>query len=91
MATEVIRCTECNTVFKGVPKWLATAKVTFTCTSCPKKGTRNLTRFEPPIETRSVVSELDPDADIDAVDLDDVDDVDLELGDDDLDTGHEDL
>lgn len=84
MATEVIRCSECSTVFKGVPHWLANAKVTFTCTSCPKKGTRNLTRFEPPIETRSAVHDTDGDPDLDGVEIEDIDEADLDLGDEDL-------
>ena len=82
---ETIRCSECSTPFKGVPSWLATAKVTFTCTSCPKKGTRGtLARFEPAIDVRSTEKD-DIDTDIEEVDIDTMeDDADLELGDEDL-------
>ncbi|MGO8673289.1 MAG: hypothetical protein ACLQVD_18255 [Capsulimonadaceae bacterium] len=78
---EVIRCSECGTVFKGVPSWLVTARVNFACTSCPKKGTRGtLTRYEPVVETRSTI---DLDTDLDDVDIDGLDDdVDIDLGDD---------
>lgn len=82
---EVIRCSECGTTFKGVPLWLATAKVNFTCTSCPKKGTRGgMARFEPTVmEQRSSSIELD--GEVEDVDLDALDeDVELELGDDDM-------
>lgn len=81
---ETIRCSECSTPFKGVPTWLATAKVTFTCTSCPKKGTRGtLTRFEPAVEPRSQSADLEGDADMEDVDLEGLDDDDVDLGDDD--------
>jgi hypothetical protein len=82
---EVIRCNECGMQFKGVPSWLATAKVNFTCTSCPKKGTRGgMTRFEPIIEPQR--ASLDLDSDLEEVDMDALDDdADLDLGDDDLD------
>jgi len=93
MATEVTRCSECGTVFKGVPHWLTTAKVTFTCTSCPKKGTRNLARYEPPVEIRSSSVDLDgdPDADGDVVDIEDLDDAEIDLGDEDLEVDPHDL
>jgi hypothetical protein len=82
---EVIRCSECGTPFKGVPVWLTTAKVNFTCTSCPKKGTRGtLTRFEPVVESHPSIS---LDGDLDDVDIEALDeDPDIDLGDDDLDT-----
>jgi hypothetical protein len=87
MATDVIRCSECGTPFKGVPLWLANAKVTFTCTSCPKKGSRGLARFEPaPEEVSSQIAELDRDPDLDGVDgveLDDDDQV-IDLGEEEL-------
>lgn len=88
---ETIRCSECSTPFKGVPTWLATAKVTFTCTSCPKKGTRgSLARFEPAIETRPTPS-IDLDGDIEDVDIEALDeDVELDLGEEDLDAIGED-
>ena len=79
---EVIRCSECNTVFKGVPAWLTTAKVNFACTSCPKKGTRGatLTRFEPMPETRPSIDLDSDDVDIEVLD----EDVEMDLGDEDL-------
>jgi len=88
---ETIRCSECGTPFKGVPPWLATAKVTFTCTSCPKKGTRGpLHRFEPAVETRQSPS-MELDGDMEDVDMEGMDeDAELELGDEDLDSIGED-
>jgi hypothetical protein len=84
MATDVIRCTECSIPFKGVPLWLTTAKVTFTCTSCPKKGSRGLARFEPaPEEPSSPIADLEHDSDLDAVEMDDDDQV-LDLGEEEL-------
>ena len=85
---ETIRCSECSTPFKGVPTWLTNAKVTFTCTSCPKKGTRGggVARYEPAPEIRtSSVATMDVDGEIEEVDMDALDeDVELELGDEDL-------
>ena len=82
---ETIRCSECSTPFKGVPTWLTNAKVTFTCTSCPKKGTRgNMQRFEPVVEA-SPVRTIDLDTDADEVDIDALDeDADIDLGDEDM-------
>ena len=85
MPSEVIRCTDCGAVFKGVPSWLIGAKVKFTCTNCPKRPNRGVARFEPPTP---VVAILDPEseADLDAVAMDDPeDDADLELAAEDLD------
>lgn len=85
MASELIRCTDCGATFKGVPSWLATAKVKFTCTNCPKRPSRGVARFEPPVAAAAV---LDPEADIDldAVEIDEIDEeADLDLGTDDLD------
>lgn len=82
MASELIRCTDCGATFKGVPIWLATAKVKFTCTNCPKRPSRAAARFEPPV---AAAAALDPEADMDAVEIEDVDEeADLELGTDDL-------
>ena len=83
---ETIRCSECSTPFKGVPTWLATAKVTFTCTSCPKKGTRGtLHRFEPVVETRSS-STMDLDGEMEDVDMEALEeDADMDIAEDDLD------
>jgi len=84
---ETIRCSECSTPFKGVPTWLATAKVTFTCTSCPKKGTRGtLHRFEPAVEARSSSSTIELDSDIEDVDMEALEeDADMDIAEDDLD------
>ena len=80
MPSEVIRCTDCGAVFKGVPSWLIGAKVKFTCTNCPKRPNRGVARFEPPTP---VVAMLDPEADLDAVAMDDPeDDAELDLADD---------
>jgi len=67
--------------------WLTHAKVTFTCTSCPKKGTRNLARFEPPIDTHvaTLDRDRDSDPDLDGAEVEDIDDADIDLGDEDLD------
>lgn len=86
MATDVIRCSECSIPFRGVPVWLTHAKVTFTCTSCPKKGTRNLARFEPPIDTHVATLDSDRDPDLDGAEVEDIDDADIELADEDLDS-----
>ena len=82
MASELIRCTDCGATFKGVPIWLATAKVKFTCTNCPKRPSRAVARFEPPV---TAAAALDPDTDMDAVEMDGVDEeADLDLGADEL-------
>lgn len=84
MPSELIRCSDCGAVFKGVPSWLRGAKVKFTCTNCPKRPTR-IARFEPPTP---VIAPVDADAevDLDAVAIDDLEeDADLELPADDLD------
>ena len=91
MANELIRCTDCGAVFKAVPAWLATANVKFTCTSCPKRARSAGARFEPaPEPIISLTRESDPesDEDLDAADLEDLDEMDLgddldALGDDD--------
>ena len=85
MASEMIRCTDCGAAFKGVPAWLATAKVKFTCTNCPKRPSRAVARFEPPVMAAASVREVDPDTDIDAAEIEDMDEeADLDAGADDL-------
>lgn len=84
MPSEVIRCTDCGAAFKGVPAWLSTAKVKFTCTNCPKRPSRALARFDSPAAPLLLDKDddkgLDKDADLEAVELDDLDDeADLEL------------
>ena len=81
MPSEVARCTDCNAPLKGVPTWLATAKVSFTCTNCPKRPSR-VARFEPTVEPRALLAE-DPDAEApeieeldEEVELDGADDLD---------------
>jgi DNA-directed RNA polymerase subunit RPC12/RpoP len=82
MPSEAIRCSDCGATFKGVPSWLITAKVKFTCTNCPKRPSRAVARFDPPIVTAAV---LDPEADLDAVEIDEVDEeADLDIGADEL-------
>lgn len=76
MANEVIRCSDCGAVFKGVPAWLATANVKFTCTNCPKRANRAATRFEPAIDARAEI-DADADEDIEAVDLEALDDIEI--------------
>jgi hypothetical protein len=69
MPSEVARCTDCNAPLKGVPSWLANAKVNFTCTNCPKRPSR-AARYEPVIEARVVHSE---DADAEIAEIEDLD------------------
>ena len=78
MPTEAIRCSDCGAVFKGVPAWLRGAKVKFTCTNCPKRPSR-LARYEPPVMSASAMS---ADADLEAGEIEDLDeDPDLDLSD----------
>ena len=78
MPTEAIRCSDCGAVFKGVPAWLRGAKVKFTCTNCPKRPSR-LARYEPPVMAASTMT---ADADLEAGEIEDLDeDTDLDLSD----------
>ena len=89
MASELIRCTDCGATFKGVPAWLATAKVKFTCTNCPKRPSR-IARYEPP-PVAAVALDADTDTDLDAAEIEEMDeDADMDLGADDLEEGKED-
>jgi len=84
MPSEAIRCTDCGATFRGVPSWLATAKVKFTCTNCPKRPSRAIARFEPPVAAAAVV-DADPEADMDAAEMDEIDeDADLDINPEDL-------
>ena len=84
MPSEAIRCTDCGATFRGVPSWLATAKVKFTCTNCPKRPSRAIARFEPPVAAAAVV-DADPEADMDAAEMDEIDeDADMDINPDDL-------
>lgn len=86
MPTEAIRCSDCGATFKGVPSWLRGAKVKFTCTNCPKRPSR-LARYEPPIVS---TVERSSDTDLEAAEIEDMDDdADLDLSDD-LDDSKED-
>ncbi|MCW3059676.1 MAG: hypothetical protein JWQ02_1497 [Capsulimonas sp.] len=89
MASESIRCSDCNAPFRAVPLWLLNAKVNFSCTSCPKRGGRSTVRFEPAIEpvvTARKAVDLDADPDLEGIDLEEIDeDIDMDLGDDDAD------
>lgn len=85
MPSEVIRCSDCGAVFKGVPSWLAGAKVKFTCTNCPKRPARAIARFEAPVAAIPAI-EADPEVEIDGVPMDELEEeADLELAADDLD------
>jgi len=80
MPSEAIRCSDCGATFKGVPSWLATAKVKFTCTNCPKRPSRAVARFEQPIVTAAVPN-ADREVDMDATDMDEIDEeADLDVG-----------
>lgn len=81
MPSEAIRCTDCGATFKGVPSWLATAKVKFTCTNCPKRPSRAIARFEAPIAPAAVL-DADPDVELDGAEMDEIDEeVDLDISD----------
>lgn len=81
MPTEVPRCIDCGTPLKAVPAWLAPAKVSFTCGSCPRRSTRTATaRLEKPVELKA--------APLDDLDVEDVDELDEDA---DLDIGEEEL
>ena len=84
MPSEVTRCIDCNAPLKGVPTWLATAHVKFTCNNCPKRPSR-AARFEPAVEPRAVLAEA-PDAELEEAEIEDMDDeTELDLAADDLD------
>jgi hypothetical protein len=55
MPAEVTRCMDCGAPLKGVPSWLATAKVNFSCSNCPKKPAR-AARIEPVAELPALLS-----------------------------------
>lgn len=84
MPSEAIRCSDCGATFKGVPSWLATAKVKFTCTNCPKRPSRAVARLEPPVAPATVL-DADPEAELDAAEMDEIDEeADLDVGADEL-------
>ena len=72
MPSEAIRCSDCGATFKGVPSWLATAKVKFTCTNCPKRPSRAIARFETAAVAAPVL-DADPEADMSAAEMDEID------------------
>ncbi len=80
MPSEIIRCTDCGAVFKGVPAWLSTASVKFSCTNCPKRPSR-IARFDAaPAASLIKDKDEDDDPDMDTVEAEDLDDdADLEL------------
>ena len=94
MATEVPLCSDCGTALKSVPTWLANAKVSFTCSACPRRSSRGAAaaasaRFDRPAETSARIADKDPDLDTDEIeDLDE--DADLDMGADELDDVKED-
>lgn len=80
---------DCGTALKAVPAWLAPAKVSFTCVSCPRRSARTATapRLEKPVEVKSAL----PD-DLDAEDVDEIDeDADLDIPEEDLDDVKDDV
>jgi hypothetical protein len=83
MASETLRCSDCNAPLRSVPAWMATAKVKFTCNSCPKRSSRApVARFDTPLETRASPVGGDPDMDISAVpDMEEDLDADISLED----------
>lgn len=90
MATEALRCSDCNAPLRSVPAWLTTAKVKFTCNSCPKSSRRTAAaRFDTPIEARP--SPIGGDPDMDIADVPDIDeDLDADVSLEDLDEPKED-
>ena len=73
MPAEPIRCSECGAPLKGIPTWLVSADVKFSCSSCPKRSSRAGIRMEPAIEPRGATAVADPDADPDAIEIEDLD------------------
>lgn len=72
MPSEAIRCTDCGAVFKGVPAWLSTASVKFSCTNCPKRPSR-LARFDAAPAASLIKAKDEDDDDLDAVEIEDLD------------------
>ncbi len=84
MPSEAIRCTDCGAVFKGVPAWLSTASVKFSCTNCPKRPSR-LARFDAAPAASLIKAKDEDDDDLDAVEIEDLDeDAEPDLDDDDV-------
>ena len=84
MPSEAVRCVDCGAPVRGVPAWLATANVSFTCNNCPKRPSR-APRLEPVAEPRALLAD-DAEVDLEAVDLEELDEeADLDLAADDLD------
>jgi hypothetical protein len=80
---DIPHCTDCGAALKGVPSWMATAKVNFTCAACPRRSSRGAAaRLDTPIEARSSVL---GDTDIEVEDIDEIEeDSDTEMASDDL-------
>ncbi len=72
MPSEAIRCVDCGAIFKGVPAWLSTASVKFSCTNCPKRPSR-LARFDAAPAASLIKAKDDEDDDLDAVEIEDID------------------
>jgi hypothetical protein len=84
MPNEVPRCTDCGSPLKAVPTWLATAKVSFTCGSCPRRSSRmTAMRMDRPLETKTLLANDDIEVEPDVIEEID-EDGDLELAADDL-------
>lgn len=82
MATEVPRCSDCGAPLKSVPTWLANAKVSFTCSACPRRSSRGAAaaaaaRLDRPAEAPSRLAGDDPDLEVDEIEEMD-EDADLE-------------
>ena len=90
MSMEVPRCIDCGAPLKAVPTWLASAKVSFTCTACPRRSSR-VARFDAPVEAAEPRVALLADPDLDGDDVDELDEeADLELPAEDLEDPKED-
>lgn len=88
MSMEVPRCIDCGAPLKAVPTWLASAKVSFTCTACPRRSSRS-SRFDAPAEVVEPRAALLADSDLDEVDEMD-EEADLELPTEDVENPKED-
>ncbi|MDQ2686804.1 MAG: hypothetical protein M3Y28_02945 [Armatimonadota bacterium] len=90
MSMEVPRCIDCGAPLKAVPTWLATAKVSFTCTACPRRSSR--ARYDAPVEAAAPPAALLADPDLEGDDADESDEeADLELPAEDLGDSKEDV
>lgn len=75
MPTEVPRCIDCGAPLKAVPTWLASAKVQFTCTACPRRSNRAARYDAPAVAEPRTALLADADLEVDEMD----EEADLEL------------